>query len=134
MYTALLQLINPKLSRSFLPLRFYQFELIVPNDIPIQIHTTNVFQLSQVCSYQEVLYIVTLQRVDVEGDAAIVVGPKIVQPYSMQRLAFVQETIHQGLVMNARYSVVMSVSTSGGMIMNTSSQLFVVGKYNVMNV
>ena len=28
-----------------------------------------------------------------------------------------------GLVMNARYSVVVSVNTSGGMIMNTSSQL-----------
>ena len=55
------------------------------------------------------------------------------QPYSMQQLlASVQEIIHEVLVMNARYSVVLSMNTSGGM--NTSSQLFFVGKYNVMNV
>lgn len=105
----------------------------MPNDIPVQIYTTNVFQLPQVCSFQEVSYTIALQHVDAEGNAVIVVGSKIVQPYSMQQLlASVQEIIHEVLVMNARYSVVLSVNTSGGM--NTSSQLFFVGKYNVMNV
>ena len=47
-------------------------------------------------------------------------------PYSMQQLDPVQETIRDGLVMGARYSVVVSVNTSGGM--STSSQLFFAGK------
>ena len=86
------------------------------------------FQLPQVCPYQEVSYTITLQRVDVERDAAIVVGPIIVPPYSDQRLVPGQETIRNGLVMGARYSVVVSVNTSGGM--STSSRLSFVGKYN----
>ena len=51
-------------------------------------------------------------------------------PYSDQQLTPVQRTIHDGLVMGARYSVVVSVNTSGGM--STSSRLFFVGKY-IMN-
>ena len=46
-------------------------------------------------------------------------------PYSNQRL--VQETIRDGLVMGARYSVVVSVNTSGGM--GASFEELVVGKY-----
>lgn len=53
-------------------------------------------------------------------------GPIIVQTYSMQQLNPVQETIRDGLVMGARYSVVVSVNTSGGM--STSSQMFFAGK------
>ena len=48
------------------------------------------------------------------------------QPYSMQQLDPVQETIRDGLVMGARYSVVLSVNTSGGM--STSSRMFFAGK------
>ena len=48
------------------------------------------------------------------------------QTYSMQQLNPVQETIRDGLVMGARYSVVVSVNTSGGM--STSSQMFFAGK------
>ena len=92
----------------------------------ILIHLVFYFQLPQVCPFQELSYTITLQRVNVEGDEAIVVGPIIVQPYFTQQLPRVQETIHNGLVMNARYSVVVSVSTSGGM--STSSRLFFVGK------
>ena len=50
-------------------------------------------------------------------------------PYSDQRWAPVQQTIHDGLVMDARYSVVVSVNTPGGM--GTSSQLLFVGKYSM---
>ena len=49
-------------------------------------------------------------------------------PYSDQQSALVQRTIDDGLVRGARYSVVVSVNTSGGM--STSSQLSFVGKYN----
>ena len=83
-------------------------------------------QLPQVCPYQELSYTITLQRVDVEGDAAIVIGPIIV--HNSQRSALVQRTIDDGLEMGARYSVVVSVNTSGGM--STSSRLSFVGKYN----
>ena len=83
-------------------------------------------QLEQVCPYQELLYTITLQRVDVEGSAAIVHGPIIVQTYSMQRLDPVQETIRDGLEMGTRYSVLLSVNTSGGM--STSSRMFFAGK------
>ena len=48
------------------------------------------------------------------------------QTYSMQQLNPVQETIRDGLVMGARYSVVVSVNTSGGM--STSSRMFFAGK------
>jgi len=72
-------------------LEIYQFELIVPNDIPVQIYTTNVFQLPQVCSFQEVSYTITLHCIDVEGNAANVVGPNKVQPTSNHWLASVQE-------------------------------------------
>ena len=49
-------------------------------------------------------------------------------PYPDQRSAPVKKTIHDGLVMDARYSVGVSVNTSGGM--STSSRLSFVGKYN----
>ena len=91
-------------------------------------------QLPQVCPYQEVSYTITLQRVDVEGDDKIVVGPIIVQPYSMQQLEPVQETIRDGLVMGARYSVVVSVNAQVESLvgMNTSFEEQVVSKYNTM--
>ena len=56
------------------------------------------------------------------------VGPIIVPPYPDQRSAPVKKTIHDGLVRGARYSVVVSVNTSGGM--STSSRLSFVSKYN----
>ena len=93
----------------------------------VLIYLKHVFQLPRVCSYQEIAYAITLQRVDIEEDETIVIGPIIVPPYSDQRSAPVQETIRNGLVMGARYSVVVSVNTSGGM--STSSRLFFVGKY-----
>ena len=111
-----------QLSCSFLPLRFYHFQLIVLSET----HSEHVFQLPRVCPFQELSYTITLQRV-VGGDAAIVVGPIIVPLYSDQRLVPGQETIRNGLVMGARYSVVVSVNTSGGM--STSSQLSFVGEY-----
>ena len=50
------------------------------------------------------------------------------QSYSDQQLASVKKTIHDGLVRGARYSVGVSVNTSGGM--STSSRLSFVSKYN----
>ena len=56
------------------------------------------------------------------------IGPILVPPYSDQQSVSVKKTIRNGLVMDARYSVVVSVNTSSGM--STSSQLSFVGKYN----
>ena len=62
------------------------------------------------------------------------VETRILQPNSDQRLSRVQKTIHDGLVMGARYSVVVGVKaqmeSSGGR--STSSEEQVVGRYNTM--
>ena len=62
------------------------------------------------------------------------VETRILQPNSDQWLGRVQKTIRDGLVMGARYSVVVSVKaqmeSSGGK--STSSEEQVVGKYNTM--
>jgi len=82
----------------------------------VKLHDCILLQLPNICHFQELIFTITIQRVEPSHDTItgdIVVGPKTVRGQTE-----VHEVINSRLVVNAVYSVLVDMNT---VTMNISS-------------